>query len=210
MTEIGPKIKSSRKLKHITQQELADQIQISRSAVANWESGRNYPDLDAIVQLSDLLDISLDQLLREDTQMVSTVSEEQRKNQRRKIYLRILVPIICMLTVVTGYFLYHENNLVHNFFTPSQQMQAEILPNHHQVALDTVEFTDFRWRREIINDISNNQTLKFQIMNQSGTKLIAEFTLKAGQGQTLNKLSYRTKCQVRILGKPGIYSVNTN
>jgi transcriptional regulator with XRE-family HTH domain len=41
-------------------------LNISRSAVSSWEVGRNYPDLETIILISDLLEISLDELLRED------------------------------------------------------------------------------------------------------------------------------------------------
>ncbi|WP_430289574.1 helix-turn-helix domain-containing protein, partial [Sporosarcina gallistercoris] len=56
---IGDKIKEARNKKRMTQQDLADLLNISRSAISNWEVGRNYPDLDMIVQLSDILEISL-------------------------------------------------------------------------------------------------------------------------------------------------------
>jgi transcriptional regulator with XRE-family HTH domain len=60
MAEIGKRIRDLRKEKNLTQQELSEKLNVSRSAVANWEGGRNYPDLDSIISLSDLLDISLD------------------------------------------------------------------------------------------------------------------------------------------------------
>lgn len=68
--EIGKKIKQRRNELGITQETLAEKINVSRSTVSNWEIGRNYPDIQTIVSLSDELDISLDELLKEDKVVV--------------------------------------------------------------------------------------------------------------------------------------------
>ncbi|EGO5088673.1 helix-turn-helix transcriptional regulator, partial [Enterococcus faecalis] len=51
--EIGEKIKIARNNKDFTQEELANQLNVSRTAVSNWENGRNYPDLKILIQISD-------------------------------------------------------------------------------------------------------------------------------------------------------------
>lgn len=67
--DVGSKIKKNRLKKEWTQEQLAKQLNVSRSAVSGWEIGRNYPDLEMIILISDLFDISLDKLLREDKEM---------------------------------------------------------------------------------------------------------------------------------------------
>ena len=62
---------------------LAQLLNVSRSTVSSWEVGRNYPDLETIISISDLFGISLDNLLREDTQMVK---ETTKKIKRGEIY----------------------------------------------------------------------------------------------------------------------------
>ncbi|EGO7791276.1 helix-turn-helix transcriptional regulator, partial [Enterococcus faecalis] len=62
--EIGEKIKIARNNKDFTQEELANQLNVSRTAVSNWENGRNYPDLKILIQISDTLNISIDKLLK--------------------------------------------------------------------------------------------------------------------------------------------------
>ena len=52
MVAIGERIKESRKQKSLTQQELAEKLNVTRSAISNWEVGRNYPNLDLIIQIS--------------------------------------------------------------------------------------------------------------------------------------------------------------
>ena len=106
MVAIGERIKESRKQKSLTQQELAEKLNVTRSAISNWEVGRNYPDLDLIIQISELFGITLDQLLKEDTAMVQKISTEQRKGVIRKRILSIIVPLLFISLITTGYFLY--------------------------------------------------------------------------------------------------------
>lgn len=48
----------------MSQEELADQLFVTRQAVSKWERGESYPDIENIIRLSDLYDISIDELLR--------------------------------------------------------------------------------------------------------------------------------------------------
>lgn len=66
---IGDKIKEQRLKKGWTQERLAQLLNVSRPAVSSWEVGRNYPDLETIIAISDLFGISLDKLLREDKEI---------------------------------------------------------------------------------------------------------------------------------------------
>ncbi|EHH1621008.1 TPA: helix-turn-helix transcriptional regulator [Enterococcus faecalis] len=68
--EIGEKIKIARNNKDFTQEELANQLNVSRTAVSNWENGRNYPDLKILIQISDTLNISIDKLLKDDLEFI--------------------------------------------------------------------------------------------------------------------------------------------
>ena len=75
---IGQQIKNHRQQRGWTQEHLAQKLCVSRSTVSGWEVGRNYPDLDVVVQISDLFVTSLDSLLREDHHMVHTNSHRTR------------------------------------------------------------------------------------------------------------------------------------
>ncbi|MBR5742464.1 MAG: helix-turn-helix transcriptional regulator, partial [Clostridia bacterium] len=68
--EIGEKLKESRTKAGITQEECAEKLGVSRQTVSNWETGRSYPDVRSCLSLGDLYQISLDELLREDTSMI--------------------------------------------------------------------------------------------------------------------------------------------
>lgn len=63
MERIGLQIMNARKKKGITQMELADRMGISFQAVSNWERGLSCPDISKLFELSELFDVSIDELL---------------------------------------------------------------------------------------------------------------------------------------------------
>ena len=61
---LADRIQSLRKAKGISQEQLADQIGVSRQSVSKWESEQSTPDLDKIILLSDFFDVTTDYLLK--------------------------------------------------------------------------------------------------------------------------------------------------
>lgn len=76
--EIGVKLKQARLKKELTQENVANILNVSRSTISSWEVGRSYPDLESLVSLSDLYNISLDSLLRADSEMVKKLSLDSK------------------------------------------------------------------------------------------------------------------------------------
>ena len=58
------KLQVLRKEQGLSQERLAERLSVSRQAVAKWEAGQSYPDVDRLLELSDLFQTSVDQLLR--------------------------------------------------------------------------------------------------------------------------------------------------
>lgn len=97
--EISHEIKKRRTELNITQEELAKRLNVTRAAISNWEVGRNYPDIQLLVKLSDELNISLDQLLRGDEKMVSSMDKKIKKGNFVDKYYVILLTIFSMTLV---------------------------------------------------------------------------------------------------------------
>lgn len=70
---------------NLTQEDVSKILNVSRSTVSSWEVNRTYPDLEILVTLSDLYEISLDNMLREDNQMVKTMAKELKKVVRGNV-----------------------------------------------------------------------------------------------------------------------------
>ena len=90
--QIGEKLKQKRNEAGLSQEVLAEKIGVSRQTVSNWENNRSYPDIGSVLRLSDLYGISLDELLKEDTNMRKHVEETAKLPVR---WWRIL----CGLTI---------------------------------------------------------------------------------------------------------------
>jgi transcriptional regulator with XRE-family HTH domain len=59
------KLQGLRKSKGISQEQLAELLDVSRQSISKWESGQNYPEVDKLIKLSDLFKITLDELLKD-------------------------------------------------------------------------------------------------------------------------------------------------
>ena len=59
------KLQILRKNKGYTQEALADKLGVSRQAVAKWESGQIYPDISNLIQISNLMSVSVDYLVKD-------------------------------------------------------------------------------------------------------------------------------------------------
>lgn len=85
--EIGNKINQLRKLSGMTQEQLAEKVNVSRQTVSKWESGGSTPDVDSIVKISRMFHVSLDDLLLEGEKDVTNKNEQISLEDLMKINL---------------------------------------------------------------------------------------------------------------------------
>lgn len=64
--KLAEKIMALRKQRGWSQEELAQQLSVSRQSVSKWESGASVPDLDKILKMSEIFDVSTDALLKKE------------------------------------------------------------------------------------------------------------------------------------------------
>lgn len=103
--EIGQKLKEKRTALGLSQEQLAEQLGITRQTIANWEKGKTYPDIASVLKLSDLYCVSLDELLKEDAVMRKHVEESAalpRKYWNMLFELAILLNPFGMLVAYWG------------------------------------------------------------------------------------------------------------
>lgn len=89
--EFSEKLQELRKQKGLTQEELAELLYVSRTAVSKWESGRGYPNIDSLKAISKYFSVSLDELLSSDA--ILTIAEEeskQKENHARNLVFGLL------------------------------------------------------------------------------------------------------------------------
>jgi len=73
----GIKLQILRKDKRLSQEDLAEQLGVSRQAVSKWERGEGYPEMDTVIMISNLFGVTLDYLLKDNDEDVSSTIEEE-------------------------------------------------------------------------------------------------------------------------------------
>lgn len=80
--KLGQKITQLRKKSHLSQEALAEKMNVSRQAVFKWESNQSIPDIEKIVDLSELFGVTTDYLLKNGTpsfELLGKTTEEETK-----------------------------------------------------------------------------------------------------------------------------------
>ena len=92
--ELGKQIKMYRQEAHLSQEELANRVYVSRQTISNWENDKSYPDVNSLVLLSEIFQISLDKLIKGDIEVMKDViqkEEIEKMNRYGKIYTIMLI-----------------------------------------------------------------------------------------------------------------------
>lgn len=99
--EIGNKLKKSRLESKLTQEKVAEEIQVSRQTISNWENEKSYPDIVSVIKLSDLYNISLDELLKGDSEMIKHLEESTNiVSSNKKLLIAFGINIIFFILFI--------------------------------------------------------------------------------------------------------------
>ena len=75
--ELGKQIKKHRQEVQLSQEKLADRVYVSRQTISNWENDKSYPDVNSLVLLSEIFQISLDNLIKGDIEVMKDVIQKE-------------------------------------------------------------------------------------------------------------------------------------
>ncbi len=94
--EIEKKSKDARANAGLTQEQVAEKIMVSRQTISNWENGKSLPDIISIMNLSDLYQISIDELLKGDKRMKEKLEKDVNvaKGNKRLILTTAIIFIV--------------------------------------------------------------------------------------------------------------------
>lgn len=102
---IGKYNKFSRERNNLTQEELAKKVPVTREAVSKWETGRRIPDIETLLILSNIFNVSIESLLsggESDNAMVNLYKDNI--NLHKKFGILLLVIILIVITFLIYYF----------------------------------------------------------------------------------------------------------
>ena len=116
--KIGAFLKELRKEKNITQEQLADEMRVSRRTVSRWETGSNMPDLDILIDISEFYDVDLKDILNGqrksdnmDKELKDTVlkaaeySNDDKEKMIKRFHFMFLSALVFLTVAVATMFL---------------------------------------------------------------------------------------------------------
>ena len=126
--KIGNFIKELRKEKGLTQEQLAEKLNVSRRTVSRWETGSNLPDLDILIEMADYYEIDIRELLdgerkgecvnmelEETVLKVAEYSNEEKLKLTQRIHLIFIGGVIASVIYPILYFTDHADNFFGGF-----------------------------------------------------------------------------------------------
>ena len=97
--EFHEKFQELRKSRGLTQEELAEVLYVSRTAISKWESGRGYPSIDSLKEISNYFSVTIDELLSSE-KMLSLAEKENKANLRSMCDLLFGLLDVCSFILI--------------------------------------------------------------------------------------------------------------
>lgn len=112
--EFNEKLQELRKEKGLTQEELAEILYVSRTAVSKWESGRGYPSIDSLKEISKFFSVTIDDLLS--SEKLISIAEKENKSNLQNIcdMLFGIVDLMSIMLIILPLYPNHVNDYIYS------------------------------------------------------------------------------------------------
>lgn len=111
--EFNEKLQELRKQKGLTQEELANTLYVSRTAVSKWESGRGYPNIDSLKAIAKFFSVSIDELLTGGEALSIAEEDNKQKQQKSRSLIFSLLDLSCIMALLLPLFREKNGETVH-------------------------------------------------------------------------------------------------
>ena len=112
--ELGKKIKKIRNDNKLTQEQFAEKMLVSRTAVSKWENGTCYPSIDSLKYMSKIFNVSLDKLLSSEEILEIAKTENQSNISKYNGLLFCLLDIVRIIFIFLPLYSYKTNDFVYS------------------------------------------------------------------------------------------------
>ena len=105
--QLGQRLKDYRNLNKMSQEELADRVYVSRQTISSWENDKSYPDIHSLLMLSEIFNVSLDDLVKGDIEIMKERINQNLISKFKKdnlIYGILLISLIILIVPMNKYF----------------------------------------------------------------------------------------------------------
>ena len=101
---IADKIKNARIQKGYTQEQVAENLLVSRQTISNWENGKSLPDIISIIKMSELYGLSLDEMMKGDKALLKKVERDAAaaKAEKKIIKFAWISIVIGTILIILG------------------------------------------------------------------------------------------------------------
>lgn len=100
------KLKQERKKLNLSQEDLANKINISRQSISKWELGKGYPNLETLIELSEIFDITVDELLKGDDFLKDKIVEDSKKLKHPLLFnLGEVIGLLGLIILISNFVL---------------------------------------------------------------------------------------------------------
>lgn len=103
--DFSKNLKELREKNNLTQEEIAQKIKISRQSISNWERGKSYPDLEKIIMIKEIFNITLDELILGDLTLKNKLINDGKHKVFKYIAGVMIGIIIWVLIALVIYFI---------------------------------------------------------------------------------------------------------
>ena len=119
--DLGKKITAMRNEKSLSQEQLAEKLNVTRQTISNWENGKFYPDIDSLVNLSKFFNVSLDDLLSYDDKVLDYLKDSTDivKSNKNILYAVLLNIQLIITFVIVGIIFNESTSIIIIIFTIS-------------------------------------------------------------------------------------------
>lgn len=99
--EVGSQLKKLREKHNMSQEDLSKRLNVSRQAIYKWESNKGYPDIENLIALSDIFNVTIDEIIRSDDQLrekINVGDKDESSFSDPGFYLGAIIAVIGILT----------------------------------------------------------------------------------------------------------------
>ena len=119
--DLGKKIMTMRNEKNLSQEQLAEKLNVTRQTISNWENGKFYPDIDSLVNLSKFFNVSVDVLLSYDDKVLDYLKDSTDivKSNKNILYAVLLNILLIIAFIIVGIIFNESASIIIIIFTVS-------------------------------------------------------------------------------------------